>query len=161
VGVADPDLRRHAAHVRQRGAGRITYVQTGGPCQSGPSTARLGTVRTVPTRPELASGPCRAGPRASSEVQAQPTRLIIVPGQPTARRAYNNILCLNDKNILKICILGFKSYLLALNIYLHTHNQQKHVFLVFYTLLVSCPCVATAYNNTHVNYISKTFNIFY
>jgi hypothetical protein len=33
--------------------------------------------------------------------------------------------------------LGFKSYLLALNIYLHLHNQQKHMFLVFYTLYSS------------------------
>jgi hypothetical protein len=28
-------------------------------------------------------------------------------------------------------ICGFKLYLLALNIYLHPHNQQKHMFLVF------------------------------
>jgi hypothetical protein len=27
--------------------------------------------------------------------------------------------------------------------------------------LVSCPCVATAYNNTHVNCPSKKFKIFY
>jgi hypothetical protein len=33
--------------------------------------------------------------------------------------------------------LGFKPYLLALNIYLHPHNQQKHMFLVFYTLYSS------------------------
>jgi hypothetical protein len=32
-------------------------------------------------------------------------------------------------------IWGFKPYLLALNIYLHPYNQQKHMFLVFYTLL--------------------------
>ena len=28
-------------------------------------------------------------------------------------------------------------------------------------LLVGCPCVATAYNNTHVNYPPKKFKIFY
>jgi hypothetical protein len=28
-------------------------------------------------------------------------------------------------------------------------------------ILVGCPCVATAYNNTHVNYPPKKFKIFY
>jgi hypothetical protein len=33
--------------------------------------------------------------------------------------------------------LEFKQYLLALNIYLHPHNQQKYMFLVFYTLYLT------------------------
>jgi hypothetical protein len=33
--------------------------------------------------------------------------------------------------------------------------------LEHYYILVGCPCVATAYNNTHVNYPPKTSQDFY
>lgn len=52
-----------------------------------PEQLGLARIRTVPARPGLASGPCRADPRASSEAQARPTSLIIVSDRPTARRA--------------------------------------------------------------------------
>jgi hypothetical protein len=34
------------------------------------------------------------------------------------------------------------------------------LFVLHYGLLVGCPCVATAYNNTYVNYLSKRFQDF-
>jgi hypothetical protein len=37
------------------------------------------------------------------------------------------------------------------------YTYIKHIHKV---LLVGCPCVATAYNNTHVNYPSKKFQDF-
>jgi hypothetical protein len=38
--------------------------------------------------------------------------------------------------------LGFKLYLLALNIYLHSHNQQKHMFFfVLYSIFKYNICI--------------------
>jgi hypothetical protein len=52
-----------------------------------PAPARLGPARIgiVPARLGLASGPCRAGPRASSEAQARHAKVLIVLGRPTTR----------------------------------------------------------------------------
>jgi hypothetical protein len=52
--------------------------------RAGPTRARLDPtrIRTVPAWRGLASGPCRAGPRAPNEAQARPARLITVPAVP-------------------------------------------------------------------------------
>jgi hypothetical protein len=39
--------------------------------------------------------------------------------------------------------------------------MQKICYLVYILKLVGSPCVATAYNNTHVNYLSKKIQDFY
>jgi hypothetical protein len=52
-----------------------------------------------------------------------------------------------DLNILKTWVIFKKTFI--------------HVVWIFMWSLVGCPCVATVYNNTHVNYLQKIFKNFY